>query len=667
MRLSVERLRWVLSAGAILLVLVVFAFVGYGRYKALKTFRDLIKHSGATITHSTHGFTYSQTSKGRTLFTIHAARAEKRDDSKWALHDADLTLFDKNGKPADHIYGAEFEYDPDAGLAKALGEVHMDLQAPESLSKEAGAQPQIGGKEGRAPSALRSAADATRTIHVKTSGLVYMKALSVAATQEDVEFSYRGLIAHSHGAEFDQDQSIVHLLADVRLDGDLHGKPISLRAAKADLDRTKNIATLQQPTVESDGKRMRSANALINLRKDGSVESGVATGDVQLAEGTRIVRGQRLDVTMNENAMPKLAIMTGNVTLDDTSADRPMHGGSNVAQVHFDAKGEAHDVVAQGAAHFTSSDKGLARAVAGDLITVSLLPKTKGRAAHADTLHVVGHAIADGDSFTAKTNLKRHTNLRADDLLLKFRSGQKSVPEQLLGNGHAMLDQLTSNGERQQSTADRVQMSFDNAGQLAQALEVGNVHLRSETANRKDHTTQVSTGSAENALYDAASATLKLTTHAQVQQGEMQMAAREITLDNTTQDAQASGEILATLLPGKPMDKSESSHIMADAAQFSRGGQYAIFTGSDARPARLWQGGSQILAAKLTLDGRGHTLMARPNAPSAQVTAIFTSGAVLTQSLRRRASLRPRRSPRASTAPLWTTPMPVVKRSSPAV
>jgi uncharacterized membrane protein YqhA len=47
MRLSVQRLRWVLLAVALLLVAVLTAYIGYGRYRAMSLYSKLLKHSGA--------------------------------------------------------------------------------------------------------------------------------------------------------------------------------------------------------------------------------------------------------------------------------------------------------------------------------------------------------------------------------------------------------------------------------------------------------------------------------------------------------------------------------------------------------------------------------------------------------------------------------------------
>jgi lipopolysaccharide export system protein LptA len=54
-------------------------------------------------------------------------------------------------------------------------------------------------------------------------------------------------------------------------------------------------------------------------------------------------------------------------------------------------------------------------------------------------------------------------------------------------------------------------------------------------------------------------------------------------------------------------------------------GKLARFVGTDAAPARVWQGGSQVQAAVLVFDGERHTFSARPAAAGALVHAVFAA------------------------------------------
>src|SRR6185437_12574337 len=230
MRLSVERLRWGLLAGALLLVGVLIVLLSYGRYRAVQLLKQIVKRSGATISHETNGVTYSQAVGGKTIFTLHAKRAVPHGNGRYTLEDGTLVLYGKDGQPADRISGANFDYDEKLGLAHAAGEVEMEIVPPAGLTQGPGGE-KAKSSVGRAP----------QVIHVRTSGLTYVKKLGVAATDQDVEIEYAGIHGHAKGAEFDTGQSLVHLLADVRVDGMLRGAVGTLTATKADLDRDQNV------------------------------------------------------------------------------------------------------------------------------------------------------------------------------------------------------------------------------------------------------------------------------------------------------------------------------------------------------------------------------------------------------------------------------------------
>ena len=81
---SVERLRVWLLAGAVLLVVVIAAFLGYARYRAHRFLKELPGKLGADIRQETNAFTYSQSGgpEGKTMYTIHAAKAMQHEDGR---------------------------------------------------------------------------------------------------------------------------------------------------------------------------------------------------------------------------------------------------------------------------------------------------------------------------------------------------------------------------------------------------------------------------------------------------------------------------------------------------------------------------------------------------------------------------------------------------------
>ena len=100
----------------------------------MKAYRQIIARSGVSLTHDSNGVTYSQSIKGKKIFTLRAKTESTLGNGNYALHDAELLLYNRNGDAADHIYGSEMEYDQNEQVARAKGEVFMDIQPPQGLA-----------------------------------------------------------------------------------------------------------------------------------------------------------------------------------------------------------------------------------------------------------------------------------------------------------------------------------------------------------------------------------------------------------------------------------------------------------------------------------------------------------------------------------------------------
>ena len=141
----------------------------------------------------------------KTIYTIHAAKAVQHKDGKYTLHDVGIVVYGRDSNRADRIYGSEFEYDQKNQVARAVGEVRIDLQAPapaSALDKRAYA---AGGESNGTAQVEKDA----RIIHVKTSGLVFMQKLGVAATDKEIEFESGGITGNAGGADYDSDTGVM--------------------------------------------------------------------------------------------------------------------------------------------------------------------------------------------------------------------------------------------------------------------------------------------------------------------------------------------------------------------------------------------------------------------------------------------------------------------------
>ena len=354
MSVSVERLRVWLLVGAGLLVVVVVAFLGYAHYRKHRFLANLPAKLGIDVRRETNNVTYSQSVQGRTVYTIHAAKAVERADGKMTLHDVGIVLYGRKQDRADRIYGNEFEYDQTNGIVRAEGEVHIDLQAPEAADAKAKMDYAAGkdlhgsGQESRDP----------RLIHVTTSGLVFLQKLGIAATDRDIEFESGGLTGHAVGAEYNSDTGIVVLHSAVKVNGLEHDQPMLLTASHAVLDRSGKIVVLSKAKYVSvggkaegkEGQTARGDHVVVHLRSDGSAESVEAEGEVTLTNGAGgSVVAPRGELILNMQNQPVSAVMTGGVKYGLDDPLRHAKGAAANARVGFDSKGRMEHLTMTGA------------------------------------------------------------------------------------------------------------------------------------------------------------------------------------------------------------------------------------------------------------------------------------------------------------------------------
>ena len=168
MRITVARLRrGILILGGLLAVVLIGFFL-YAHYRFRHLAGDLPAKLGVNIQQTASGYTYSQSSKGHTLYTIHASKLiQYKKGGNATLHDVSITLYGPPGSTrVDRIYGSDFSYNPKQQEVSALGTVEIDLQG-------------FGNKQ-----------DGTNGIHVKTSGLVFNQKTGEADTSGYTEFSF---------------------------------------------------------------------------------------------------------------------------------------------------------------------------------------------------------------------------------------------------------------------------------------------------------------------------------------------------------------------------------------------------------------------------------------------------------------------------------------------
>ena len=640
-----------------LLAIVLAALFGLARYRAGRVWQRILARNGVNLVQESNGVTWSQSKGGRTVFTLHAAKSVPHGGGHYTLQDAVLILYGKNGRN-DRVSGKQFEYDETEGVLRALGEVHMDLQAPDAPGSHHG---------GAAPPELSFAPeDGTAMdpalIHVRTSGLVYTRKLGVAATDQPTEFRFQGITCTSRGAEFDSGRNTLRLLADVHLTGALRAAPFTLLATRAVLDRTANTTDLLEPRMSSDGGNARAAHAVFHLRQDGSVQTGDADGDVQIAKATRTVRAPRMHGEFGAQNRPERVQLFEGVTFQDTAPDRPAEGSAKNVLLTMTETGALHTAVATGTVTLVTKDVSAAgvttRRMRGQKVTTEFVADTRtAKRSHIERMDAVGGAeVTVASPGKVPGGREVGSRLAADELLTTFEpdAQHRAEPRRTVGTGHTQLEQQAEDGQRQSSTGDaldvrfaeRLQATARGAGEAVEVAEVstamqtGHVELRSwpavkAQAGSSQHgearlgAGEPLVGRAAQAVFEAAAGTLTLTGErgmpAEVTQGQTEIRAPSIALHQGTGDGEATGGVEATTAGNE--GNRPATHVLATRAELLHGADQTRFFGTEQHPAQLWQAGSQVRAARIVLDGARHTLSARPEAAGGSVRAVFASAA----------------------------------------
>jgi Organic solvent tolerance protein OstA len=629
--MSVERLRVWLLVGAALLVAVIAAFLGYAHYRAHRFLTELPAKLGIDVTRETNAFTYSQSMGGRTIYTIHAATAVQHKDGKYTLHDVGIVVYGKDSNRADRIYGSEFEYDQKNQIARAVGEVRLDLQAPAPASAQDKRAYAAGGAQG----GTAQAAGDGRVIHVKTSGLVFMQKLGVAATDKEIEFESGGITGHAVGADYDSDTGVMVLHSAVKVVGLQQGEPATLTATRAELNRSAKLLTLTQAKYvlvggakSGVGQTAEAQRMVIHLREDGSAERMEAQGAVTLTDGDggRVV-APRGDVLLNAQSRPQSAVLSGGLRYVVDEPLRQAQGMAAEGKASFDQAGRLQHVVLTGAVKLhekiRASDGSALwseRDLGAGTVELALVSNKAGKTQLQDA-KASGSARLQVSSPTGKPGHVTMTSsdLAGDVLTARFVpvDGKQRISV-VHGAGHTFLRQVNAKGVVTTSSGDGLEVQFKPAvghaggaaDEVSSAVQEGNVTMTQTPVKKPGDASasQQQKATAARAVYDGAAQKLTLTGDVQLVEAGSVLWADRVVLEQKTGDAEADGAVKASYqLSGKG---SEPVHVLAVRGVFTHDAGLAMFYGAEGRPVRLWQGASQVEAPVIQFDQKKKNLVA---------------------------------------------------------
>ena len=675
MNVSVERLRVWLLVGAGLLVMVVVAFLGYAHHRAHRFLKELPAKLGVDVRRESNNVTYSQSVEGRTVYTIHAAKQIERADGKMTLHDVGIVLYGRKQDRADRIYGNEFEYDPKNQVIRAVGEVHIDLQAPQSADANA-KMDYAAGKDLHKDATGEHETTDERLIHVTTSGLVFLQKLGVAATDEDIEFESGGLTGHAVGADYSSDTGVVVLHSAVKVNGLQHERPVVLTATHAVLDRPGQTMVFSQAkyvvvggkTEATEGETAQAQHVVAHLRKDGSVERVEGDGDVTLTNGAGgRVSAPRGEMVLNPASQPVSAVMTGGVKYGSDEPLRQAQGEAAEGHVAFDKKGHPEHVTMTGAVHLqervrasdATGEPWNERELNAGAVELALAADPAGNAVLQDAkatgdarLRVVSVATKGGTTSSA---------LSGDVLTAHFkRTGSSDHLAEVHSDGHATIHRVNAAGVTNTSSADSLvahfrpvvsaaaqtpkadgksqQQKTDGFGgqggdEISDATEQGHVVLTELPVKKPGDAPAPSEerATADRASYDGGLDRAILTGNVQVSNGTSVLWADRVIMQQPSGDGAAEGSVKASY--GQAGSTDEPAHVLAARAELKHDSQIATFYGVAGKPARLWQGGSQVEAPVIQFEQKQQRLLAHgegQGAPMAVHTVLVRAATPLT-------------------------------------
>lgn len=650
MRLTIERIRTLVLAAGVLLIVVLAAFLAIGKWRVPFNRRDIPKRLGIDIQQEANGVTYTQSHGGHTIFKIHASRMVQLRNQHATLHDVVIELYGQNGSGVDEIKGDEFDYDEKAQIATAAGPVEITLTRP--------APP-----PGEKPKA-RPAAPATNSqIHVKTSGVVFDQKTGIVSTGQRVDFSSVEGSGTAMGASYNSDSGLLILNSAVELTTRRGAAPVELHAEHAEFNRDAETGVLQRASAQTRDRQGSAAVAQLSFRDDGSVERIDASGGLTIstAEGGRLAAPNGT-MEFNEENQPRSAHLTGGVTMQSASNGRTISGSAPVMTLAFNADGELRHAHLEQGVEMHSEEESQSM-VNGRTVPVELHRTWRSPVADVDFREAgagkVEPAQVNGTGGVVLTGETRRGNaaplpsrLAADTVTGVF--GPNATLASMTGVGHASLEETTAKGDHNTATGDRLRASFTTPG-AAQGASAGPQAAQIQTAQLDGNVTLVQQPGAQagakagarlqpplrakagRAVYEAAGGWLHLTLHPRVNDGGLDLTADQVDVSQESGDAFAHGDVKATWMgagvAGQNMEAATfggpglggrgPAHVIASEAKLNKSTGEATFRGH----ARLWQQENSIAGPVIVIDRQKQMLTATTTSVVEPVVAVLLSTA----------------------------------------
>ncbi|HEX6771722.1 MAG TPA: LPS export ABC transporter periplasmic protein LptC [Acidobacteriaceae bacterium] len=620
MRITIEKLRtWILVLAGVLIAVIAGFFV-LTRYRLIHVGHDLPARLGVNIQQDANGFTFSRSQRGRTLFTLHASRlVQYKGGGRATLHNVSITLYGADGTRNDHVYGKDFEYDPAQGVARALGQVYLDVQAP-------------AGTRGTVPQ--------NRTVHAETSGLIFNQKTGEANTDAPVTFSIANAKGTAVGASYDASEGLLVLKQNVYFTAQLTRGPLELSADHAEFNRETRQLAMLKDDVKYAGEHSSSEEALAHFRSDGTVEKVNANGHVTMQDDRgRQLHASAVEVVMDTHGNTQQATLDGGLIFSAVEGPHSIHGDANTGRLQLGPDGELKRVEMHNAVTVVDQEIGpandphgsITREVKGSTVIIDLVPNPQGHA-EAQKLMASGNAVLTEHTIYSDSP-PQNTIMKGDLIQASLRQGR--ALDTLHARGNTFLTNTNPSGVSQTSTGDTLDITFAQEplkqakrkqdeippSLVERAIQRGHVSIVQIKPGATDQEKPWrSQATADVATLDGPRQILHLEGSPRLNDEEAEMTAQSIDFYRLSGAVTADHDVKLTFRQGS--SAQAPVHAVAEKVFFDHDRDEAILYGG-AQDARLWQASNSVSAPTLVLDRHDQMLIAPEKRGHGRVHCVF--------------------------------------------
>ncbi|MGZ4789078.1 MAG: LptA/OstA family protein [Terriglobales bacterium] len=614
MPLNVRRLRlWFATAIALLLLVVTGFYLRgyYARYILARTIQKKAEKLGINIQTSSEGFSLSKSEGGRTLFTIHASKAQQETSGHAELRDVNIVVYGTTGHRFDQIYGKSFEYDPGAGIVRANGEVHIDLQGV----AEGDTRPDVGPpKEMQNP------------IHLKTSGLEFNRNTGIASTNERVEFRVPQANGSAVGATYDSKAERLTLHSNIQLQqsGDNGARLVARQGVitKDPLRVEFTSAHMSRTTSDIDAQRLT-----VYLRSDNNtIEKVLATGDVTAtSRGKSPTRAQAPggEVHVDANNHLQSAVLSGGVMVD-TQGDQPMHGIAGRVVLDFNGNNRLDKVHAVQNVHLVQEaakdrPQGESMTLNAENVDFTMRAQRKAETKGAAQIILAQASALQNPGGKAGNIPASTTTATASRFIATF--DKKGHLNTLVGTPGATVVSSTPGQPDKITTSNILTLTMNPSGGLASIVQEVDFHYTEASAKAGQPGSEAT---AAKAVYDPQTELFTLLGSPRISNASATTTADHMRVNRRTGDAFADGSVKTTYSQIQPQPNGallatgDPIHVTAASMVAHRNGGTARYSGG----ARLWQGANIVEAPSIDFD-RDHRSVLAQGKPGHPVSSVF--------------------------------------------